>query len=546
MKDKILRSAYNTFISTYNKEITKVLYDTRKENNKRRDDFIAEWFDVNDQVSRKYKEKYGYNEHKANLRTINKRIAEIEELKKDCPLHVLAKYNEELKELEIERNYASSQIEIIDSNIEKGLAKNRSRREYEEKVKEINEENKVIEKQKTKELLLRLLEELKGLISEALYNEFYEMLKQKNADLVEIIEGEIKPPKKKTDSDDDNLEALKNATKLVEKAEATKDQKDIDIARKAVEALEDSKEKEELLKRLDAINVVITDDAEFLVHLQVLNNRKANNEEISESEMIRLRALYQNITKECKDENVSDVYSLIDYYNKLIQEKKKLDYQYDKKNNYNLMQYVVEVLGKPCEILLNSKLVRKLNKKRLQKAEAKGKTKKVEKINRILLSKDEVSGVRLFKSRNAINKLKPALYNGTDLPKKAEKKLSNAQIGIDSSLNNGLERKLKDTEIKDDDGRITNILDQYVELLSVTDVPDNAYENAVNVLNTFKSDLRPEVYLAYATQIDRIYKYRNGDSSVIYETDKNEINNVVKYYDSEEYKKLVNKLPYIG
>ena len=348
----------------------------------------------------------------------------------------------------------------------------------------------------------------------------------------------------------DEKNMLKKAKELVAKAETTMDKKDIEDALNFVESLKDGVEKADLLNKLNSLK---TNDVEIFEEVvKQLGNKVKNNEIIEETEISNLKNMINKVDKSNYRLHLSEIKDIIDYYNSQVQKNIQENYDQENGKKYKLYNFITEPFIKLMNIKLFNKIKNKYydyKKKSYDKLKdeleeetddkkhdklskkVKSKSAVLSKLYNRVLDRDIVSGVKLYKSINTINKLKPKLYKST-LSEKETNKLYKAQATYSLKMEKGLDKKAKDKEIIEDKNRIINILDQYLDLLSICDDLNGVYEKAINVLDSYKEKLSETEHQAYLHQITMIMNYRNSYKEP-YEYDHKETDEMVKYYDDQ-------------
>lgn len=499
---------------------------------------------IDDKISEKYMELKELNRKRRHIKS---------DLDNATLLNEKNKYNKELKETE------ETYVELEKDYYELQKEKNSIEVELKELVSKLEEAY-------VQAMLLEYLEQLKG---SSMYDSLMNKIEKEDSKLFELLNKKLEFSVKEDDSRTDEEEAkrkaeeeakkLEKATKLVEEAEKTKKEEDIKKAYDAVNELNDSIEKEELLKRLKALGK--TKEEEFKeLYSKIADNSINGFDDLEFKELVRL---YKELDSDVASKYKEAMERLIMAYNLSRQDSIQEEYETDKKNKYKLSNILLEIPGTIVNAWVNSKLFKKINKAKLQKAKKayenasedkkEKKARKVEKINTKLQNSETVNGFRLFVSKNKISKLKAKLYKG-EITDKDNKKFERAQAIFDKKSNKVLSKVTLDETLSDDSKRICNILDQYLELLSVmnqeskTDETNDfaaRYNEALSLLNTYKNSVSEAEYNAYLYQLNLIKTYRDRND-MIFEYNNDEINDVIKYYDSEEYEKDLNKLSYIN
>lgn len=341
--------------------------------------------------------------------------------------------------------------------------------------------------------------------------------------------------------------ALEEATKLVEKAEETKDTEDIKKALEAIKKVKDEEERKKLVERIRAIKVD-TKKAEFVEILNKINEDIDTNNKVSREDVVSLREKYQELDDVTAGMYSNDVKRITSFYNNQYENKLKSRLDETDIEKHSIKDYIIETFGKPFALLLGSSLVKKINNKRLAKKQEKydnapedKKEKALNKLNKVKKTIGDlavVSGCRLFKSRNAINKLKPRLYRN-ELTEKQVGKLAKAQDNFEYRMISGLDKKANNTYNLTNKEGILNIFNQYAETMAVANNYEEVYKDATKLLDRITTSEETENILsinevkAIINQLCIINSYRKNEDDAIYEFDYEELGDVVKYYDED-------------
>lgn len=342
-------------------------------------------------------------------------------------------------------------------------------------------------------------------------------------------------------------DALEEATKLVEKAEETKDTEDIKKALEAIKKVKDEEERKKLVERIRAIKVD-TKKAEFVEILNKINEDIDTNNKVSREDVVSLREKYQELDDVTAGMYSNDVKRITSFYNNQYENKLKSRLDETDIEKHSIKDYIIETFGKPFALLLGSSLVKKINNKRLAKKQEKydnapeeKKEKALNKLNKVKKTIGDlavVSGCRLFKSRNAINKLKPRLYRN-ELTEKQVGKLAKAQDNFEYRMISGLDKKANNTYNLTNKEGILNIFNQYAETMAVANNYEEVYKDATKLLDRITTSEETENILslnevkAIVNQLCIIDNYRKNENDAIYEFDYEELGDVVKYYDED-------------
>lgn len=358
------------------------------------------------------------------------------------------------------------------------------------------------------------------------------------------LEEATKLVEKSEETEDD---ALEEATKLVEKAEETKDAEDIKKALEDIKKVKDEEERKKLVERIRAIKVD-TKKTEFVELLNKINEDIDTNNKVSREDVVSLREKYQELDDVTAGMYSNDVKRITSFYNNQYENKLKSRLDEDDIEKHSIKDYIIETFGKPFALLLGTSFVKKINNKRLAKRQEKydnapeeKKEKALNKLNKVKKTIGDlavVSGCRLFKSRNAINKLKPRLYRN-ELTEKQVGKLAQAQDNFEYRMISGLDKKANNTYNLTNKEGILNIFNQYAETMAVANNYEEVYKDATKLLDRITTSEETENILsinevkAIINQLCIINSYRKNEDDAIYEFDYEELGDVVKYYDED-------------
>lgn len=348
-------------------------------------------------------------------------------------------------------------------------------------------------------------------------------------------------------SEETKDDALEEATKLVEKAEETKDAEDIKKALEAIKKVKDEEERKKLVERIRAIKVD-TKKTEFVELLNKINEDIDTNNKVSREDVVSLREKYQELDDVTAGMYSNDVKRITSFYNNQYENKLKSRLDENDIEKHSIKDYIIETIGKPFALLLGTSFVKKINNKRLAKRQEKydnapeeKKEKALNKLNKVKKTIGDlavVSGCRLFKSRNAINKLKPRLYRN-ELTEKQVGKLAQAQDNFEYRMISGLDKKANNTYNLTNKEGILNIFNQYAETMAVANNYEEVYKDATKLLDRITTSEETENILsinevkAIINQLCIINSYRKNEDDAIYEFDYEELGDVVKYYDED-------------
>lgn len=296
--------------------------------------------------------------------------------------------------------------------------------------------------------------------------------------------------------------------------------------------------KPEKIKPIDEV-VSKTDEDNF----KDLIYKLKTEETISSDDIYELYNSYNNLSKEASSKYKEDYDRIIILYNNQKQE----DYQKHLEKNdikkYTFAEKVTEFLGRPYQLVVSVKknILKKL-KKKIEKAPNEKKLfelqRKAEKLKRDISSSDVVSSVKLFKARNDLADMKLKLYKGEQLD------YSRVTKAISKELNKGLSKKKDDLDILNDKSRAITVMDQYLELVASGSFDINEVNEAYDYLEKIGPLLTDSEFNGYLEELNIIYDYRNLNKIPYHINqigNKTEVDDIIRYYDSDEYSKLLNK-----
>ena len=419
------------------------------------------------------------------------------------------------------------------------------------------------------------IEEIKKLLKKAQANEDIKLLEEAEKLINELEDSKEKEELSKKASeirslitkDEDFAFALKKVEELEEKDQkASKTGKKKDVLKADdvldtedfVNELEDSKNKEKLLKRLSIIKRNI--QKRFTDLLSKLEKNIMNNKSNSYENVDKLAFMFNelvdtdNFNKNHYGDRVSVV---IREYNVTVQDeyKKTLASNPDKEKAYTKGEIILEGFSTLFTKISRSKLARKLRQKLLDKAIENDDKEKIEKYTTKIHNNDVVNSFKLFTSVNKLNKIKPVLFKDglSKLSKKMKRKYYTAKDNICYELNNGLIDLTEDENVLKNKERTKTIADQLMNQLSVSDDFETDADNLNGFLNEAKEKggIANSNYDAYIDEIKNMKLYNEKNEDSIYEVMLEEVeNDSAKYFEKpylyeDEDKKIVRSLPYI-
>ena len=388
----------------------------------------------------------------------------------------------------------------------------------------------------------------------------YSVLEDENG----ITNADPSDDRKDDPADKEKIEEAKKAVEKVEKSIAENNFNPAEFvdAYNKVNALKDGKEKEELLKRLDAITNKLAD---------------CLNDHLKDLEKIDIKTI-DDVDK-IESGKINSVVSLFDFLVKYARNFDKISFGQRVEaavNKYNMQQQNTYKLTKEegpvkqfgfwakmrqLKPFVTARKNHRLNiyKEALVKSSNKQeKQAAIEGIKQI----DIVNGVRLFMARNKLNKLKCKLHtNGVSGLNDEEKVIYDKSTNtISARILNELEKSMEETA--EDKIRVKTVIGQLLEVLSIcpevvevtnifgkvkkvynqTDIFNNSFKYIRSAYRN--GSLNEQEYKAYLDEINNIALYRNSvddyyevpsvydDGNEIY----SELDNETKMYYEEPVK----------
>lgn len=379
-----------------------------------------------------------------------------------------------------------------------------------------------------------------------------------------ITNADPSDDRKDDPADKEKIEEAKKAVEKVEKSIAENNFNPAEFvdAYNKVNALKDGKEKEELLKRLDAITNKLAD---------------CLNDHLKDLEKIDIKTI-DDVDK-IESGKINSVVSLFDFLVKYARNFDKISFGQRVEaavNKYNMQQQNTYKLTKEegpvkqfgfwakmrqLKPFVTARKNHRLNiyKEALVKSSNKQeKQAAIEGIKQI----DIVNGVRLFMARNKLNKLKCKLHtNGVSGLNDEEKVIYDKSTNtISARIINELEKSMEETA--EDKIRVKTVIGQLLEVLSIcpevvevtnifgkvkkvynqTDIFNNSFKYIRSAYRN--GSLNEQEYKAYLDEINNIALYRNSvddyyevpsvydDGNEIY----SELDNETKMYYEEPVK----------
>ena len=297
--------------------------------------------------------------------------------------------------------------------------------------------------------------------------------------------------------------------------------------------------KPEKIKPIDDV-VSKTDEDDFKELIYKLKTTKT----ISSDDIYKLYNSYNSLSKELSDYYEEDYNRVVGLYNS--QQQNKYQNRLDKNDfkKYSFSEKVTEFFGKPYQLIVTMKksklkrLAKKLDQEDITSEEKLDVRDEIEKINNEISASDVISSVKLFNAKNKLSNMKLKLYKGEQLD---YSKVTNT---ISKVLGKGLSKKKDDLDILNNKSRAITVMDQYVELVASGSFSKEDIDAAYDYLEKIGSLLTNSEYNGYLEELNLIYYYRSLNKIPYHLNqigNKTEVDDLIKYYDSEEYSKLLNK-----
>lgn len=297
--------------------------------------------------------------------------------------------------------------------------------------------------------------------------------------------------------------------------------------------------KPEKIKPIDDV-VSKTDEDDFKELIYKLKTTKT----ISSDDIYKLYNSYNSLSKELSDYYEEDYNRVVRLYNS--QQQNKYQNRLDKNDfkKYSFSEKVTEFFGKPYQLIVTMKksklkrLAKKLDQEDITSEEKLDVRDEIEKINNEISASDVISSVKLFNAKNKLSNMKLKLYKGEQLD---YSKVTNT---ISKVLGKGLSKKKDDLDILNNKSRAITVMDQYVELVASGSFSKEDIDAAYDYLEKIGSLLTNSEYNGYLEELNLIYYYRSLNKIPYHLNqigNKTEVDDLIKYYDSEEYSKLLNK-----
>lgn len=297
--------------------------------------------------------------------------------------------------------------------------------------------------------------------------------------------------------------------------------------------------KPEKVKPIEEV-VSKTDEDDFKELIYKLKTTKT----ISSDDIYKLYNSYNSLSKELSDYYEEDYNRVVRLYNS--QQQNKYQNRLDKNDfkKYSFSEKVTEFFGKPYQLIVTMKksklkrLAKKLDQEDITSEEKLDVRDEIEKINNEISASDVISSVKLFNAKNKLSDMKLKLYKGEQLD---YSKVTNT---ISKVLGKGLSKKKDDLDILNNKSRAITVMDQYVELVASGSFSKEDIDAAYDYLEKIGSLLTNSEYNGYLEELNLIYYYRSLNKIPYHLNqigNKTEVDDLIKYYDSEEYSKLLNK-----
>ena len=286
---------------------------------------------------------------------------------------------------------------------------------------------------------------------------------------------------------------------------------------------------------------ILKNDMHVVYHINDLYKKYVltiNGDKTLKSIMNKFMMIYQ------KDYYEEDYNRVVGLYNS--QQQNKYQNRLDKNDfkKYSFTEKVTEFFGKPYQLIVTMKksklkrLAKKLDQEDITSEEKLDVRDEIEKINNEISASDVISSVKLFNAKNKLSDMKLKLYKGEQLD---YSKVTNT---ISKVLGKGLSKKKDDLDILNNKSRAITVMDQYVELVASGSFSKEDIDAAYDYLEKIGSLLTNSEYNGYLEELNLIYYYRSLNKIPYHLNqigNKTEVDDLIKYYDSEEYSKLLNK-----
>lgn len=356
------------------------------------------------------------------------------------------------------------------------------------------------------------------------------------------------------------------AKELVEKAEETEKSEDFTKALKFLEKLQ-VPNRGEFAARLDVLRKKA--EERFVKLLEEIKYDINTNGILVNEKFLELEDKYKYVSKEITANYAQDFSDIIIFNNNLKQEEVKENYQPKKAG-------LLASIGQAATFVKGSKIATKVSVKLLNKVREKVNStensalkekfeKLASKVESNLVKNTIVGGLKLFVSEKKLEKLKTKLYDYAEYSKLSDrkqkrllKKQEKACRNIEKQLVKGLNSKTKIQPVTKEIA--TSMIDQYLYLIATSPSTDDEgnfdlskhIEALYQYLEENKELFTENEYKAIVSQTELINDYRVSTNGEIYQITSGydeqgevttELDDVVKYYDSDECKLSFREAP---
>lgn len=275
----------------------------------------------------------------------------------------------------------------------------------------------------------------------------------------------------------DNKTKFDRVKYLMDEAEKKVDKKLWLEAEKKISTLPDGTEKEELKVRLQKLDNENKD--KVLKLLEELEKEIKDNNNVTMSKVEELCTRYDIMVSIYSSRAIDKklekrVKNIIMYSNVFVQEEKQKDEAINNPKKIGLKARFIEFFGLPVSAICRSKFYGKVLKTKIEKAKKENDIESVKKYEQRNNDRDIISGVRLYKSLDSLSKLNTKLYKNNGLDKFDGIRYNRVSNIAANKLASGLNRRLKKESdlILQDKKRTINVVNQAMEMLAIQDVEE--------------------------------------------------------------------------
>ena len=280
----------------------------------------------------------------------------------------------------------------------------------------------------------------------------------------------------------DNKVLFDEVRNLIKEAECNFDPLLWNVIRAKISDLPDCEEKKKIETEFEKI--FKDNQNKVLQLLGELEEKAENNEEIETNKVIELSERY-SVSQLCFEDEVKErVKNVIMYSNAIVQDEKQKEDVLKETKKIGFKTKMLEFIGFPINVICRSKLYGKILNKKLNKAKDEKNAELINKYEQRIKDRDSISGVRLYQSLDKLNGLKVKLY--TDgLSNHQERAYNKSSNTVSDKLYFGMTKAFMKEydEIINDRDRTINYINQAMEMLATQNVSDNEkFEKIKNVL----------------------------------------------------------------